>query len=341
MVSFGLLDKLGHVDRGELTALEAEGDPVLLLLVEGQDGTAHEAALEDAALDKGFLQAGMGLTGGLAAAVNGLGDVVDAVGPILSFLEGVLVRIAEDFPCTADELGHAAGEADQSTVHAGEPGHAQGLVVAGDEGDVRALLAEQANVMLVDGGDAGTDLDALDMLDFLAHLDQGLDRIEGLGGSGIEVDDDVDVCTLGNVLDVLEGSIRMHSEAEPHVRRHEQDAISAGFLGFLRHLDGLDGVLAVDTGDDGHHITALFGADLGDSLALGTAQAGDLTGVAVADEAFDSLAIEALDPAEVYAEFFFVDAVVVIERNGHCGEDGLEIFNLSHDIISLNSFINF
>ena len=75
----GLLDELAHVNFRQLGTLETEGDPVLLLLVEGQDGTAHEAALEDAALDKGFLQAGMGLTGGLAAAVDGLGDVVDAV----------------------------------------------------------------------------------------------------------------------------------------------------------------------------------------------------------------------------------------------------------------------
>ena len=122
--------------------------------------------------------------------------------------------------------------------------------------------------------------------------------------------------------------------------RHEQDAVCTGFFCFACHLDGFLGILAVDTGDDGHHIAALFSADLGNSLALGTGQAGDFAGVAVADKAFDSLAVEALDPAEIYAEFFFVDAVVVIERNGHCGEDGLESFNLSHDIISLNSFIN-
>ena len=81
--------ELLHVDRGQLAALQAEGDPVLLLLVERQNGTAHEAALEDAALHQGFLQTGVGLAGGLAAAVDGLGDVVDAVGPILGFLQGV------------------------------------------------------------------------------------------------------------------------------------------------------------------------------------------------------------------------------------------------------------
>ena len=229
--------ELLHIDCGQLAALKAEGDPILLLLVEGQDGTAHEATLENAALDKGFLQAGVRLTGGLAAAVDGLGNVVDAVGPVLGLLEGVLVGVAEDFPRAADELGHAAGEADQSAVHAGEPGHAQGLVMAGDEGDVRALLTEQADVVLVDGGHAGADLDALDMLDLLAHLDQGLDRVEGLGGGGVEVDDDVDVGALSHVLDVLEGGIGVHAEAQPHVGRHEQDAVSAGFLGFLGHLE--------------------------------------------------------------------------------------------------------
>ncbi len=132
----------------------------------------------------------------------------------------------------------------------------------------------------------------------------------------------------------------MHAEAEPHVRRHEQDAVSAGFLGFLRHLDGFDGILAVDAGDDGHHVAAFLGADLGDSLALGAAQAGDLAGVAVADEAFDSLAIEALDPAEVYAEFFFIDGVVIIQRDGNCRENGLEGFNFSHDFFSFRLIVN-
>ena len=169
------------------------------------------------------------------------------------------------------------------------------------------------------------------MVDLFAHLDQGLDRIEGLGGGRIEVDDDVDVSALGDILDVLEGGIGVHAEAEPHVRGHQEDAVSAGFLRLFRHLDGLDGVLAVDTGDDGHHIAALFGADLGDSLALGAAQAGDLAGVAVADEAFDSLAVEGLDPAQVLAELFLVDGEVVVEGDGNCREDSLEGLNFSHD----------
>ena len=58
----------------------------------------------------------MSLTGGLAAAVDGLRDGVDAVGPILCFLQSVLVRILEDIPCRADQLRHTACEADQSEV---------------------------------------------------------------------------------------------------------------------------------------------------------------------------------------------------------------------------------
>ena len=89
--------------------------------------------------------------------------------------------------------------------------------MAGDKGDIRALLAEQTDVMLIDGGYTGAHLDALDMLDFLAHLDQGLYRIEGLGGCRIEVDDDVNVSTLCPIFDILKGSIGVHAEAEPHV----------------------------------------------------------------------------------------------------------------------------
>ena len=282
----------------------------------------------------------MSLTGGLAAAVDGLRDVVDAVRPILCFLQSVLVRILEDIPCRADQLRHTACEADQSAVHAGEPGDAQGLVVAGDQADIGALLTEQADVMLVDGGDAGAHLDALDVVDLLAHLDQGLDRVEGLGGCGIQVDDDVDVSTLSNVLDILEGSVGVHAEAQPHVRGHQQDAVCTSFLGFLGHGDGLCGVLAVDARDDGHHVAALLRADLDDALALGTGQAGDLTGVAVADQTFDSLAVEALDPAQISAELRLVDGVIVVQRDGHSGEDGLERFNLSHNENLLLSKIN-
>ena len=46
-----------HVHSGQLAALEAQGDPVLFLLVQGQDGLAHEGVGEDAALVEGFLQA--------------------------------------------------------------------------------------------------------------------------------------------------------------------------------------------------------------------------------------------------------------------------------------------
>ena len=194
--------------------------------------------------------------------------------------------------------------------------------------------------MLVDGGDAGAHLDALDVVDLLAHLNQGLDRVEGLGGCGIQVDDDVDVSTLSNVLDILEGSVGVHAEAQPHVRGHQQDTVCTSLLGFLGHGDGLGGVLAVDARDDGHHVAALLRADLDDTLALGTGQAGDLTSVAVADQTFDSLAVEALDPAQISAELRLVDGVIVVQRNGHSGEDGLERFNLSHNENLLLSKIN-
>ena len=88
-----------HIHCRELAALQTQSDPVLLLLVQGQNGLAHQSAGEDAALLQSFLQAGMSLTGGLAAAVDGLRDVVDAVRPILCFLQSVLVRILEDIPC--------------------------------------------------------------------------------------------------------------------------------------------------------------------------------------------------------------------------------------------------
>lgn len=320
-----------HIHLGQLAALQAQSHPVLLLLVQGQNGLAHEGVGEDTPLIQGLLQPGVGLAGGLAAAIDGLGDMVDAVGPVLGLLQGVLVGVGEHLAGGADQLGHTSSEADEGAVHAGEPADAQCLVMAGDEGDIRALLAEQAHVVLIDGGDAGAHLDALHMVDFLAHLDEGFHRVERLGGGGVQVDDDVDVGALGHVLDVLEGGVGVHAEAQPHMGGHEQDAVGAGGLGLGGHFDGLLRVLAVDTGDDGHDVAALLGADFHHTLALGPGQAGDLTSVAVAHQALDALAVEALDPAQIDAELSLIDGVVVVQGNGYRRENGLEGFDFSHD----------
>lgn len=97
-----------HVNCGQLATLQTQGNPVLFLLVQRQNRLAHQAAGENATLYQSFLQAGMSLTRGLAAAVDSLGDVVNSVRPILSFLQSVLFRVGEDFPCGADQLRHAA-----------------------------------------------------------------------------------------------------------------------------------------------------------------------------------------------------------------------------------------
>jgi hypothetical protein len=57
--------------------------------------------------------------------------------------------------------------------------------------------------------------------------------------------------------------------------------------------------------------------------------------VTVADKALNSLIVKALDPAEIYAELFLVDGIVVIQRNGNCREDRFEILNFCHDFSPL------
>ena len=76
-------------------------------------------------------------------------------------------------------------------------------------------------------------------------------------------------------------------------------------------------------------------ADLNDSLSLSSCEACDLACVAVADKALDPLIVEALDPAEIYAELFLVDGIIVIQRNGNCREDSFEILNFCHDFSPL------
>jgi len=52
-----LVGELGHVDLRQLAALQTQSNPILLLLAQRENRTAHEAAGEDAALHERFLQA--------------------------------------------------------------------------------------------------------------------------------------------------------------------------------------------------------------------------------------------------------------------------------------------
>ena len=89
------LCELAHVNLAEAGLLDALGNPVLLFLVERKDRLSHQSALEDAALIQGLFQSCVSFAGGLAAAVDRLGDVVDPVGPVLSLFQGVLVRVSK------------------------------------------------------------------------------------------------------------------------------------------------------------------------------------------------------------------------------------------------------
>ena len=154
------------------------------------------------------------------------------------------------------------------------------------------------------------------------------------------MDDDVNVGTLCNILYILERCVGVHTETKPHMRRHQQNAVSTGLLGLLSHLNGFCGIFAVNTGDDGHLVAALLCTDLNNTLTLCTCQAGNLTGMAVTNETLDSLSIEALDPTQVSTELWFIDCIIVIHRNRYCREDSFEIFNLSHDFDLLFAWNN-
>ena len=74
--------------------------------------------------------------------------------------------------------------------------------------------------MFVDSCYTSSNLDAFYVRDFVAHFDEGLNRIEGFACCGIEVNDYVDVCAVSYVFNVLERSVRVHSKTKPHMRRH-------------------------------------------------------------------------------------------------------------------------
>ena len=140
--------------------------------------------------------------------------------------------------------------------------------MAGNQGDIRAFLTKQAYIVLIDGGNTGAHLNAFYMVDFLAHLNQGFYRIESLGGCRIQMDNNINICALCHVLNILERSIWVHAEAQPHMRRHKKDSVSSGGLCLCCHLDGFLGVFTVYAGDNGHHIAAFLCTDFYDTLAL-------------------------------------------------------------------------
>ena len=212
--------------------------------------------------------------------------------------------------------------------------------MAGNQGDIRALLTQQTYIMLIDGGDSGTHLNALYMVDFFAHLDEGFNRIEGLGGGRIQMNDDINISTFCHILYILEGSIRVHTKAQPHVRRHKQNTICTSSLGFGSHFNGFLSILAVNTRDNGHHIAAFFCANLHNTLALSTGKPSNFTCMTIADQTIHALAIKALNPAQICTELRLVDREVIIQRNRNCWENCFKSFNLCHNKTLLISIKN-
>ena len=190
--------------------------------------------------------------------------------------------------------------------------------MAGQERQVRRVAAEQAAVALVQRHVACAGLEGLHVGD-AGHLDDGLGRVERLGGERVQVDDDTDVDRLRHALKEPHRRLRLHPEPQPVVRRHQQDAVGAGLLGGLRLLDRLQRPLGRHAGDHQHLAPDLARDHLGDAAALRGRQRGDLARVAVADQSPDL--VEAGQPAHVAAQLPFVDRVVVIQGQARRRED--------------------
>ena len=77
----GLLREFAHIYLLKSAVLDAFRDPILLFLIQRKNRLSHKAALEDAALYQSLFQACMCLAGRLAAAIDSLADVIDAVTP--------------------------------------------------------------------------------------------------------------------------------------------------------------------------------------------------------------------------------------------------------------------
>ena len=90
-----VLLELAHIHLIHLAVLKSKCNPVFFFLVQRKHRFPHQAAGEDAALYECFFQAGMSFAGRLSPAVDSLGDMIDAVGPVLGFFQGVLVRVGK------------------------------------------------------------------------------------------------------------------------------------------------------------------------------------------------------------------------------------------------------
>ena len=163
------------------------------------------------------------------------------------------------------------------------------------------------------------------------ELGQQLGGVAGLGPSWIDMDDQVEVDSIGDGRKVIADMFRAHPESQPEVRWHHQQAACPRSGSHVCMLDALVDRLAADSGDDGNNVPDLASDDTGDPRPLGGAQREHFTRMAIRNQAADSDV--ARKPSRKAAELFDIDRVVSAEWDLHRGQDSAKRRYTSHDSI--------
>ena len=123
--------------------------------------------------------------------------------------------------------------------------------------------------------------------------------------------DDVDIGALCHILKVADGRLARSTEAQPVMRRHQQNGIGSDRLGCQRLRDRLIAALGADAGHHFDLVPDFVSDDLGDARPLVIAQRHDLAGMPIAYQTRD--AINRCQILHIIAQADLVDGVVIVE----------------------------
>ena len=123
--------------------------------------------------------------------------------------------------------------------------------------------------------------------------------------------DDIDISALSHILKEADRRFARAAEAQPVVRRHQQDSVSADLFGRQRLRDRLIAALGADARDDLDFVPNLIGDDPGDARPLMIAQRHHFARMPIADEPGD--AIDRCQVAHVIAQANLIDRVVIVK----------------------------
>ena len=155
--------------------------------------------------------------------------------------------------------------------------------MAGQVGNVGRNLLEGAILMLQAREVAAPHLKGHHFGD-LGDFGQLFHRVGSFRPVRVLVEDNRNPCAFSHILEETDGCFWCTTKAQPMVGWHEQNGISARFLGGQCMVNRLKAAVTADAGNNLHLIAHFVGHDAGHFGPFVAAQPHYLAGVAVADQ---------------------------------------------------------